>query len=180
MSGKAVIVIDMLNDFVKGELRCERASRIITPLEKLVQEARAQKIPVIYCNDAHIKGIDRELLIWGDHALAGTEGAEVIDELKPAAGDYISPKRRYSGFFQTDLRLLLDELEVGTLIITGLLVNICVRHTAADAYYWGYDILIPGDATEDSSEEEYKSGLDYLAKMYGAQLTSVNDVIKAL
>jgi nicotinamidase-related amidase len=178
MSGKAVLVIDMLNDFVKGELKCERASSIISPLEKLVKEARGRGIPVIYCNDVHLKGIDRELLLWGDHALAGTEGAGVIEELKPAAGDYVVPKRRYSGFFQTDLHLLLDELEVDTLIVTGLLVNICVRHTVADAYYWGYRIVIPGDATEDLTEEEYKSGLDYMAKIYGAQLTSVDEVIK--
>ena len=83
MSGKAVIVIDVLNDFVKGTQKCARASRIVEPLERLVQGARHAKIPVIYCNDAHIKGIDRELEIWGDHALVGTEGAEVIDELKP-------------------------------------------------------------------------------------------------
>lgn len=178
MPRKAVLVIDMLNDFVKGSLKCERAARIISPLEKLIHAARSRKIPVIYCNDAHLKGIDRELLLWGEHALAGTEGAQVIEELKPSAGDYVILKRRYSGFFQTDLRLLLEELNVDALIVTGLLVNICVRHTVADAYYWGYRLFIPSDATEDVTEEDYRSGLDYLAKMYGAQITSVEEVIK--
>jgi nicotinamidase-related amidase len=168
----------MLNDFVKGDLKCKRAASIISPLRKLIQTARVKGIPVIYCNDSHLKGIDRELLLWGDHALAGTEGAEIIEELKPAAGDYVVPKRRYSGFFQTDLHLLLDELKVDTLIITGLLVNICVRHTAADAYHWGYRIVIPGNAAEDITEEEYKNGLDYMTKIYGAELTSVEEVIK--
>lgn len=179
MSGKALIVIDMLNDFVKGKQKCARASRIVAPLKDLVQAAREREIPVIYCNDAHIKGIDRELEIWGEHAIAGTKGAEVIEELKPAESDYLIPKRRYSGFFQTGLRLLLDELGIDTLIITGLLVNICVRHTVADAYYWGYNILVPGDATEDSTEEGYKSGLDYMARIYGAELTTAAEAIES-
>jgi nicotinamidase-related amidase len=180
MSGKAVLVIDMLNDFVKGALKGERSSAIVSPLEKLIKAARERRIPVVYCNDAHLKGLDRELLLWGEHALAGTEGAEVIAELKPAAGDYVVSKRRYSGFFQTNLKLLLDELKVDTLIVTGLLVNICVRHTVADAYYWGYRLLIPRDATEDLTEEDYQSGLDYMARIYGVQLTSVDEVIQEL
>lgn len=178
MAGKAVLVIDMLHDFVKGELKCERASRIIAPLEKLIRAAREQKVPVVYCNDAHLKGIDRELILWGEHALAGTAGAAVISELEPAASDYVIPKRRYSSFFQTGLHLLLQELAVDTLVITGLLVSICVRHTAADAYYWGYNILVPADAAEDSSEERYNNGLKDLAGLYGAQLTTVDEVIK--
>jgi nicotinamidase-related amidase len=178
MSGKAVLVIDMLNDFVKGSMKNKRASKIVSPLEKLLQAARAKGIPVIYCNDAHLKGIDRELLIWGEHALAGTEGAEVIAELKPLPGDYVFPKRRYSGFFQTGLHLLLEELAIDTLIVTGLLVSICVRHTVADAYYWGYHIHIPRDAVEDLTEEAYQRGLDEMTRLYAAQLTSVEEIIK--
>lgn len=178
MSKKAILVIDMLNDFVKGSLKCDRAQRILPPLKRLIQSAREKDVPVIYSNDWHYKGIDRELVLWGDHALAGTAGAEVIEELEPLQRDYIVPKRRYSGFFQTDLQLLLNELEIDTLIITGLHCNMCVRHTAADAYYWGYRILIPKDGTEAFTEEDYNAGLEYLAKVYGAEITSVADVIK--
>ncbi|MBC7343451.1 MAG: cysteine hydrolase [Clostridia bacterium] len=178
MAKKAVIVIDMLNDFVTGSLKCDRAQRIILPLKRLIESARAKGIPVIYSNDQHYKGIDKELSLWGDHALAGTKGAEVIEELRPAEGDFIIPKRRYSGFFQTDLHLLLRELGVDTLIITGLHANMCVRHTSADAFYWGYHILIPRDGTEAFTEEDYVGGLDYLAKVYGAEITSVEEIIK--
>jgi len=179
MPGKAVLVIDMLNDFVKGSLKCERAGRIIAPLQRLIYQARHSGIPVIYCNDAHFKGMDRELLLWGEHALKGSEGAQVIQELEPSPEDYVVPKRRYSAFFQTDLKLLLEELQVDTLIVTGLLVNICVRHTAADAFYWGYRLFIPKDATEDLTEEDYLRGLEYMAKMYGAQITTVEELLKS-
>ena len=57
----ALLVIDMLNDFVTGKLKCERANNIIPNINKLVKYSRKCNIPVIYCNDAHIKGIDKEL-----------------------------------------------------------------------------------------------------------------------
>ena len=78
----AILVVDMLNDFVTGALTCERAKAIVPATAKLLDAARAAGVPVIFCNDAHIKGIDRELALWGDHAIAGTKGAEVIPELK--------------------------------------------------------------------------------------------------
>ena len=83
----AVIVVDMLNDFVTGSLGCDRARAIIPALQELLKEARAHQIPVIYANDSHLKGIDRELKLWGDHAIRGTQGAEVIPELKPQEQD---------------------------------------------------------------------------------------------
>ena len=107
MGKKAVILVDMLNDFVTGALTCDRAKAIVPQLEKLVKAAREKGVYVIYANDAHIKGVDRELQLWGDHAIIGTGGAEVIPELTPQEGDFVVPKRRYSGFFQTDLHLSL-------------------------------------------------------------------------
>ena len=134
----AILVVDMLNDFVTGALTCERARAIVPAAAELLDAARAADVPVIFCNDAHLKGIDRELKIWGDHAIAGTKGAEVIPELKLSEKDYVVPKRRYSGFFQTDLDILLTELGVKTVVMTGLHAHMCVRHTSADAFCLGY------------------------------------------
>ncbi len=166
----AVLVVDMLNDFVTGSLKCDRGLAIIKPTSELLDEARKANIPVIFCNDAHIKGIDKELELWGDHALAGTVGAEVIPELKVSDKDYIVPKRRYSGFFQTDLDLLLRELGVKTVILTGLHTHMCVRHTAADAYQLGYQVAVAIEATDSFTQEDYDNGLKYLKEVYGAEL----------
>ena len=100
MSKHAIIVVDVLNDFVTGPLGCDNAKKIIKPLQELLEVARSKKIPVIYSNDSHLKGIDKELELWGDHAIRGTYGAEVIDEIKPQSIDYIVPKRRHSGFLK--------------------------------------------------------------------------------
>ena len=55
MARMAVLVLDMLNDFLTGKLKTNRAARIIKPLQKLVESARAHGVPVIYSNDAHYK-----------------------------------------------------------------------------------------------------------------------------
>ncbi len=159
----------MLNDFVTGSLACERGKAIVPATAELLDAARAAGVPVIFCNDAHIKGIDRELKLWGDHAIAGTKGAEVIPELKVCEKDYVIPKRRYSGFFQTDLDILLRELGVKTVVMTGLHAHMCVRHTSADAYCLGYDVVVAKEATNSFTEEDYLNGLAYLKTCYGAE-----------
>ena len=176
---QAVIVVDMLNDFITGALKCDRGVAIVPQTTKLVNGARKAGIPVIFTCDAHIKGLDGELKLWGDHAVAGTKGAEVIPELGLCDKDYVVPKRRYSGFFQTNLDLLLRELGVDTLIVCGLQTHICVQHTIADAYYLGYKVLLPKDATDCFTQEIYDHATNYIAEMYAAELTDVNALVKS-
>jgi nicotinamidase-related amidase len=78
----AVLVNDMLNDFVHGKLRSNRASHIIPKLKALLEAARKKDIPIFYCNDEH-EIFDPELKIWGPHAIKFTPGSEVIHELEP-------------------------------------------------------------------------------------------------
>lgn len=176
----AILVVDMLNDFVTGALACDRGKAIVPATAQLLEAARKKNVPVIFCNDAHIKGIDRELKLWGDHAIAGTKGAEVIPELGLCEQDYVVPKRRYSGFFQTSLDILLKELGVQTVIMTGLHAHMCVRHTSADAYCLGYNVIVAKEATDSFTEEDYLNGLAYLKTCYGADAYSNEELIAAL
>lgn len=178
MSNYALILVDMLNDFVTGALGCDRGRAIVPDLVRLADASREHGIPVIYSNDSHLKGIDHELKLWGDHAIRGTIGAEVIPEPAPQEGDYIVPKRRYSGFYQTDMQMLLSELHVDSVIITGLHTHMCCRHTSADAFYLGYNIVVPKETTNSFTEDEYSSGLKYLKEVYGANICSMGDLIK--
>lgn len=173
----AVILVDMLNDFVYGPLTCENAKKVVQPLVKLTDAARAAGVPVIYSNDCHLKGIDHELKLWGDHAIKGTEGAEIIPELAAQPDDYIIPKRRYSGFFQTDMLITLQELGVDTVIITGLHAHMCCRHTSADAYQYGFDIVVPRETTNSFTDEEYEYGLKYLHDIYGARIVDLDELL---
>ena len=173
-----VIVVDMLNDFVTGILKCERASRIIPNIRRLLDFARKRGNPVIYTNDAHLPDVDKEFELWPPHAVVGSRGAEVIDELKPREGDYVIPKRRYSAFYETNLDLLLRELKVDTLVLAGLVTNVCVQHTAADAFFRGYRILVPEDCVEALTEEDQKAGVKYLKRFYGCKITNLHELMK--
>ena len=180
LESPAILVVDMLNDFVTGSLACDRGKAIVPATAELLDAAREKGVSVIFCNDAHIAGIDRELKLWGDHAIAGTKGAEVIPELKLSDKDYVVPKRRYSGFFQTDLDILLKELGVKTVVMTGLHAHMCVRHTSADAYCLGYDVVVAKQATDSFTEEDYIGGLAYLKTCYGADAYTNEELIEML
>jgi nicotinamidase-related amidase len=173
---KALIIADMINDFVTGSLKCDRGSKIIPNIKKLADFCRSRGIPVIYVNDQHLKG-DKEFDLWVEHAMAGTRGGEVIPELGAKEGDYVLSKRRYSGFFATGLDLLLRELGVDEIIITGLLTNLCVLHTAADAYFRSYKIAIPEDGVEALTQEDQESALSYMEKFYGVKVLKTEELM---
>lgn len=150
----ALLIIDMLNDFLEkeGALVVPDAKRIVPRVKQLLQEARQQGIPVIYITDSHRED-DREFQYWPPHAVSDTWGGQVIDELAPLAGEYIVPKRRYSAFFGTDLDTLLRELDIKRLYLAGVLSNICVYATAMDASMRGYDVSVFRDGVASLSEE---------------------------
>jgi nicotinamidase-related amidase len=167
----ALIVDDILEEFVYGKISSPRARNIIAPTKKLITVARRSKIPVIYVSDAHLPS-DPEISIWGPHAMKGTRGANVISELKPTKSDYVFEKRVYSSFQGTGVELLLRNLKVDSVVIVGLLTEICVRHTAADAFMKGFKVKIPSDCVEALSVKAQSEGLEYLKSMYGAEITT--------
>ena len=182
MENPAVILVDMLNDFVTGKLEAKRAQRIIPNVVKLVKGARENNVPVIYSNDAHYPQDVEVTRKWGNHAIKGTKGAEVIPELKPAEKDYIVEKRTYSGFYETGLDPLLRSLYKAegakTVILGGLHTNMCVRHTAADAFFRGYKIIVAEDGAEAFTQKDQEEGLKYLEYVYNAKIMIVDEIIK--
>ena len=174
----AVIVIDMLNDFVTGKIEAERAQNIIPTLrDELLPAARAHDVPVIYANDAH-RPEDFELEVWGEHAMRGTAGAAVIPELEPEADDHIFEKRFYDAFYGTGLDQHLRSLGVDRLVMTGLHTNMCVRHSSVTGFFNGYEIVVPKDCVDAFTEDEHENGLDYLERVYNADLTTAAALIE--
>lgn len=176
---KALVVIDMLNDFVTGSLRNPRAEKIIPTIDRLIRKARSERDGwlVVYANDAHLPQ-DFELRVWGPHAMAGTPGAQVIPELAPAGGDFVLPKRTYSSFHETGLDDLCRQFGVGTLVLTGQHTNICLRHTTADAFFRGYEVVVPKDAVEAISDEDHEAGLRYLETIYKVDLPYTKELLE--
>lgn len=174
----AVLVIDMINDFVTGVFKNERAEKIIPNVKRLLNFARENEIPVVYINDAHLPNVDVEFEVWPQHAVAGTWGAQVVDELKPEKSDFVLQKRRYSAFQGTSLDQLLRELAVDTVILTGVVTDICIQHTAADAFFRKYRIVVPEDCVEAVNEQTQKAALNYLKRIYGCEITRVDEIAK--
>jgi nicotinamidase-related amidase len=174
----AVVVIDMINDFVTGVFKSIRAVKIIPNIKRLLDFARKQKFPIIYATDAHLPNVDTEFEVWGPHAVKGSWGAEIIDELKPEKNDFRILKRKYSSFQGTDLDMLLRELKVDTLILTGVVTDICIQHTAADAFFKGYKIIVPQDCVEAVDASTQKAAIEYLKKAYGCEITRVDELVK--
>lgn len=172
----AVIVIDMLKDFLTGALACQRGVEIIPKTAELIAAARKAGVPVLFSCDAHLES-DPEMALWSKHAMAGTVGAEVVDELAPQEGEFVVPKRNYSGFWQTDLEQKLTSLKVDTLIFCGIHTHLCVQHTVADAFFDGYNLIIATDATTAFTEQDHLRGLEYIKSTYGAK-TMTNEQIE--
>lgn len=173
----ALLIVDLVNDFVTGKLPCPRAKRIVPNVRRLAEGARKAGVPVIYSNDAHLPS-DFELKIWGEHSMKGTRGAEIIPELKAEKGDYVTEKRTYSAFFETPVDTILRAHDVKDLVLVGLHTNICDRHTTADAFFRGYTPIIPEDGVEAMDEKSHTEGLEYLKSIYGARIVDTNAVLK--
>jgi len=180
----AVIIVDMLNDFVSGKLYAKRAKNVIEPLQQLVFAARKHGIPVIFSNDAHYPQDNEITQKWGQHAIKGTFGAKVISELTPdLTKDYVVEKHVYSGFYETGLDSLLRALYKGegvkTVIFGGLHTHMCVKHTIADAFFRGYCIIVAKDGTDAFTAQVHKQGLREIEAIYGAKILAVEEIIKS-
>ena len=180
----AVLVVDMLNDFVYGKLQCSRAKKIIPKIKLLLDISRKRGIPIFYCSDAHLKSDSYEFKLWGPHALKNTQGAQIIKDLSPSSNDVVITKRTYSAFYNTKLDEILKKFFSNKgpdiLIITGIHTNICVMHTAFDAFVRGYDIIIPEDGITSFQEQDHIASLDYMKTNYGAKIIKTSKLIEQI
>lgn len=169
---RALVVIDMIEDFAHegGALYCGPTMAAIIPeIQRELARARSAGEPVIYLTDNHVPD-DAEFKIFPPHAIAGTRGAEIIPELAPGDEDDVIPKRRYSGFFGTDLDITLRERGIDTLRLVGDCTNICVLYTAADARNLGYSVEVVRDGVTSFDAEAHLDALRELEKTLGAKI----------
>ncbi len=175
---KALVIVDMLKDFVDGSLANPRAAAIIDPLARLLANARNEGWVVVFSNDAHRPG-DPELKVWGEHAMEGSPGAQVIDQLAPRDGEVVSPKRHYGAFDETGLAEELRERGVDEVVITGQHTHICVRHSSYGALKAGFDVTVPRDAVCAFEGVDEDEALEYLKMAYAAKVTTVDELTGA-
>ena len=178
----ALVIVDMVNDFCKegGAMVLPEGMETVPPTQNLIRAFRERKLPIIFINDTHRKDkYDKEFDKRSPHCIEGTWGAQVIDELDPQPEDYQIPKRRFSGFYQTDLDLVLRELDVKTVVVTGVVTNISVRSTCHDAFFRGYQVVVPKDCVRATGPREQESSLWDIETHFGA-VSDSETVLKKL
>jgi len=166
----ALIVIDMLNDFVLegAPLEVPAARPIVPNIAAEVEKAKAAGSKVIYVCDTH-RPDDAEFKTWPKHCVKGTAGDRVVQELE-GKHDVLVEKTRYSGFFQTDLERVLQKHRVKAVVLSGILTDICVYFTAADAYMRGYAVTVVKNGVAALSEEEHHWALKQMERLFGARI----------
>ncbi len=177
----ALLIVDMLNDFVdeRGSLYVPEAKRIVNNIKRILAAAREGGARVFYICDAHLPN-DLEFKFYPPHAVKRTWGAEVIDDLKPAVNEVVIYKRRYSGFFGTDLDIALREDGVGKIIVTGVLTDVCVLYTVADAFFRGYTVLVVSDGTASLSEDRHRWALNHMREVLKAEIIDTSKAVDIL
>ena len=178
----ALLVVDILVTDASDSLYNPdpQEEALVSKAVQVTRAARSAGLPVLFLCDQHIPGVDRELELWGEHGVKGK--AHPHPALEPGSGtrDFVIPKRRYSGFFQTDLDLTLRELGVKTVIAVGEDTNICVLHTLADAWNLGYDSVVVSDATRNVLVGTQDGALEHMQRCFGTKVATTDQVLAAL
>jgi nicotinamidase-related amidase len=166
----ALLLIDVLTtfQFPGGDAILRRAFAMRDALVKLKIRARSLGIPVLYVNDNFGDWRSEKEVLMGRCLEA--KGGQFVRPLLPDSEDYFVLKPMHSGFYMTPLEVLLQHLQVETLILTGLTSNSCISVTAHDANMRGFEIYIPPDCSCARRAEEHTQALAQLEAMAGAKL----------
>ena len=186
----ALLVIDMVNDFLdpngKTASRANRpidfARSVIPAQARLIDEARAAGVPVIFVTHTTLPGYASSSGPWldarsratysvEDICLDGTWGAEVISELSVEPTDIVVKKYRYSGFAGTNLDLVLRTRAIETVICVGVSTNACVEATAREAFSNDYYVVLVSDACASWDIPLHQATLDTARHRYGVVCT---------
>jgi nicotinamidase-related amidase len=195
----ALLVIDMQHDFLDPDapLTAVGGMAIVPALSRVIDAARRAGVPVIYTQEAHRPGRvdsgreadpgsgasytggtpDSPLPV---HCEEGSRGIEIIDEIGPQSTDLLIKKRRYSCFLGTDLELLLRNLDVQTLLVTGVDSNVCVLWTVGEGFQRDYHVRVIEDCVAGTSPEEHEAALLIMRALTTSRPVLAAEVVDAL
>ena len=167
----ALLILDMITEMdFRGALPMRRdVDGVAKTILKLRNAADKARLPVIYVNDNFGEWhSERYRLV--ERALGSDDGRELVARLAPRDGDYFVIKPQFSGFYSTNLPVLLPKLGVDRLVLTGISADICVLFTAADAHMRDYRLWIPEDAVAAQTHERRRWALEIMKQSMGAEV----------
>lgn len=180
----ALVLIDVLTmfQFPDGDAILKGALGLRDALVSLKARARKAGIPTLYVNDNFGDWRSEKEVLMG-RCLEG-KGQDFVRQLLPDSEDYFVLKPMHSAFYMTPLEVLLEHLEVESLILTGITSNSCITVTAHDANMRGFAVYVPQDCSCARDPREHSQALAQLEAMAGANIRDskslrLPDVIKA-
>ncbi|WP_447725941.1 cysteine hydrolase family protein [Sphingomonas koreensis] len=171
----ALLIIDMINclDFEGGMAFAPAAKHAAEVIAQLRSQADQAGLPVIYVNDNFgAWHSEKSKLVDQVHA----SGSPLAGCLDPRASDYFIIKPQFSGFYATNLPVLLPKLGVTRLVLTGIATDICILFTAADAHMRDYALWVPCDAVAAEDDQRGAWALDIMAHSMGATIAPIYDL----
>jgi nicotinamidase-related amidase len=149
MAGYGLIVVDMIKDNVNTQrhgLLDQEATRIIPNILHLTRTFRRHGEKVVFACDSFMED---DFIFGGGmrpHAIRGTGGDQPIDELEMQSSDLFLAKRRMSSFHKTDLDQTLRTWQIHTVVVCGIVTNVCVLLTVMDAIQNDFRAVMVSDA----------------------------------
>ena len=181
MKNTALLIVDMQNDFaLPGAPQCVAGAMAIVPnLKRVLDRFRARGQPVFHVvREYRADGSDIEatrlpgFLAGRRYCVPGTKGCEILDELRPVAGEYRVVKNRFSAFMNTELDFMLRRLGADEIVVCGIQYPNCIRATIFDGVALGYSVTLVTDATGAQSEEVARANIRDIANIGVACVTT--------
>jgi len=179
----ALVIVDMLRDFVDGRLANPAAMPTIERIHAMAEAARRRKDWIVaYGNDAHTSAMGSCACSVSTPWWA-PPGPQVVEELTPQAGHRV-PKRYYSAFTQTDLAATCLVQDVGRVVIVGQPDRLLCAIPPTTPFLRGFEVVVPADATavfqplwEEPVVACQQRALDYLRTFYGVSVVRTADLL---
>src|SRR6185369_1369222 len=149
---KAVLIIDMLNDFfLEGRLK-EHRKQLCENINALSGWARRNKIKISWVRQEFKQDLSDAFITMRNRyiykTIENTEGSYILSELNRNHDDLEIIKKRYSPFYKTELDTILDRNGIKQLILCGVNSHACVRIAAIDAFQRDMDVIIASDCVD--------------------------------
>ena len=185
----AVIVVDVQNDFCHKDGAFSKLDRdlstiqeqVIPSLVSFLEKCRQWDLPIVFVKTTHSDWTNSPTWLTRGGGMAkrtpicspDSWGAEFY-EVQPEERDYVVTKHRYSGFSGTDLDLILRSRGFETIIMTGVVTNVCVETTARDGFNLNYNVVLVDDCCGACVPEEHDAALTNISKYFGVVTDSAS------
>lgn len=170
----AVLVVDMSNDFVNPELRapnyCEAGYHLLDEMSRFIEFCRKKGMLIIYTTHTYRKNKSdmsaakiKNQAIYGVQHVEGTPGIEIHEKIVPKPEDIVIRKHYFSGFYGTELNVILKSNRIQNVYIIGVTTDVCCLATARDAQFENYHVTMVENLTVANKSRGYGEG-DYSAE----------------